>query len=365
MSTSPYSELMAGIVTRGRAAQCARMLVGIGLAVALLGWVGGFAGSPHIASAQATTTSPTPVPVKVQAGVNDAKDANIAVLEYMPSSVTVAVGSTVTWDWTGAIEPHSVTFLAPGQKLPAPGSDRSLFLPQPGSGGYDGSTFVNSGLQPLGPIPVRPFSMTFAKPGAYQYYCVIHPNMTGTVNVVAPNAKADSAAQAAARGKAQQTRWLREGRAAKKKLLKTPIKKTKNPDGSTTWQVQMGASTQHTDIMAFAPTPRSVKAGDQVEFVNTSHAPHTATFNGNQPAIPSPLDPRTNTPIPGPSPQTLNSTDLFNSGSVPPDAAAGPGQPRPPAAARKFTFGVPRAGKYVYYCILHTLSDMGGEIDAS
>jgi plastocyanin len=340
------------------------MRTSIGLGVVWLGLVGGFVGSPRIASAQSTTTTSTGEPVRVQAGINDAKDTNIAVLEYMPSSVTVAVGATVTWDWTGAIEPHSVTFLAPGQRLPDPGSDPSLFVPRPASGAYDGSTLVNSGLQPLGPIPVRPFSMTFAKAGAYQYYCVIHPNMTGTVNVVAPGAKVDSPTQAAARGKAQQTRWLREGRAAKKKLLKAPIKKTKNPDGSTTWQVQMGASTQHSDVLAFSPTPRSVKAGDQVEFDNNSHAPHTATFNGNQPAIQSPLDPRTDTPIPGPSPQTLNLTDLFNSGTVPPDAAAGPGQPRPPVAARKFTFVVPRAGKYVYYCILHTLSDMGGEIDA-
>jgi len=336
----------------------------IGLAVVWLGLVAGFVGAPRIASAQSTTTIPTQQPVKVQAGINDAKDANIAVLEYMPSSVTVAVGSTVTWDWTGAIEPHSVTFLAPGQRLPAPGSDPSLFLPRPASGAYDGSTLVNSGLQPLGPIPVRPFSMTFAKPGAYQYYCVIHPNMTGTINVVATGAKVDTAAQAAVRGKAQQARWLREGHAAKKKLLKAPIKKTKNPDGSTTWQVQMGASTQHSDVLAFSPTPRSVQAGDQVEFVNNSRAPHTATFTGTQPAIQSPLDPRTDTPIPGPSPQTLNSTDLFNSGTVPPDAAPGPGQSRPPAAARTFTFVVPGVGKYVYYCILHTFSDMGGEIDA-
>ena len=61
--------------------------------------------------------------LQVQAGVNDPKDPNIAVLEFMPKTITVPTGATVTWNWTGTIEPHSVTFTAPGQELPPPGSD--------------------------------------------------------------------------------------------------------------------------------------------------------------------------------------------------------------------------------------------------
>jgi len=30
------------------------------------------------------------------------------------------------------------------------------------------------------------FSMTFAKPGTYEYFCSIHPHMTGKVVVKAP-----------------------------------------------------------------------------------------------------------------------------------------------------------------------------------
>ena len=89
--------------------------------------------------------------IPVQAGINDPKDPSIAVLEFMPKKVTVPIGATVTWDWTGATEPHSVTCTAPGQVLPAPGSDPALFAPTPPTGPYDGTAFVNSGLQPLGP----------------------------------------------------------------------------------------------------------------------------------------------------------------------------------------------------------------------
>ena len=61
--------------------------------------------------------------------------------------------------------------------------------------------------------------------------------------------------------------------AAAQALATTPPDGTKNPDGTTTWQVKMGASTPHTDILAFAPVPVAVKAGDKVQFVNerTAH----------------------------------------------------------------------------------------------
>jgi plastocyanin len=316
-----------------------------------------------IAPAAVAQTAPSGIPV--QAGINDPKDPNIAVLEYMPKKVTVPVGATVTWDWTGAIEPHSVTFTAPGQELPPPGSDPALFAPTPPTGPYDGTSFVNSGLQPLGPTTPPKFSVTFAKTGSFPYYCVIHPNMIGTIKVVKGGGTIDSAASATKRGKAEQAKWIAEGRVAKKKLVKAAAKPTKNADGSTTYPVEMGMSTVHTDILAFGPAPTSMKAGDSIQFTNNSQAPHTGTFSGAQPIIQNPLDPQTDVAIPGASPQTLNSTDLFNTGLLPPDAPDSPGGSPPPAAVRSFTFVVPAAGKYPYYCILHASSGMSGSISVT
>jgi plastocyanin len=314
---------------------------------------------PGVAGAAETTTSGG---VTIRAGINAKKDPNVAVLSYLPAKVTVKVNTPVTWSWKDTIEPHSVTFLKPGQTLPDPGSDPSLFSPTPATGPYDGTTFVNSGLQPAGPTPAKPFTMSFAKAGTFKYFCVIHPGMVGQVNVV-DSGKTDSAKAVKAAGVAQAKKYSKEGIAAHKKLVKNANRSTKNSDGTRTWAIQMGTTTKHTDVLAFAPTPKSIKAGDSIKFVNNSGAPHTGTFPGEQPPITNPVGPQTDNPSPGPSPQTLNKTALFNTGLLPPNVAAPGGSP-PPKAVRSYTYKVPDKGKYPFYCILHTLSGMAGVIKA-
>ncbi len=76
---------------------------------------------------------------------------------FIPSSVTVAVGGTVTW-FNGDTAAHTVTS---GTTTDGPDGifDSNLFL-------VDAS-----------------FSHTFEEEGAYDYFCVVHPWMTGTVKV--------------------------------------------------------------------------------------------------------------------------------------------------------------------------------------
>ncbi len=302
--------------------------------------------------------------IVVGAGINDPEDPTIAVLEFLPEAVTVEAGTPVTWEWQGA-EPHSVTFLAPGQEIPNPEEDTSLFAPTPPTGPVDGSTLVNSGLQPLGPTAPAPLELTFAAAGTFPYYCVIHPNMIGEVTVVDAGGGGDSPADVAQRRADETAEWLEEGRATKAELVDADPVQTENADGSTTWTVQMGATTEHVDVLAFAPTPAQVEAGDTVTFVNESGAPHTASFfgAGSEP-IQDPTDPRVGPPAPGPSPQALSSTGFFNSGLLPPNAAAPGGQP-PPLAVRSYSFTVPEPGTYSYVCILHAPSQMVGTIEAT
>jgi plastocyanin len=318
--------------------------------------------SPTTVSTAKVGGTVTDGPVTIRVGVNDPAQHSVAVLQYMPARATVAVGQTVRWNWDGTIEPHSVTFFPPGQSAPPPGSDEKLFAPTPPTGAYDGATLVNSGLAPLGPQAVPPFEMTFAKPGTYAFSCVIHPQMVGTLTVVAAGEKADTAADVTTRGDQEKGQWLAEGHEALQKFAAAVPVATKNRDGSTTWKVQMGTSTAHTDILAFAPVPANVKHGDKVTFVNNSMAPHTASFFNQTPPIVSPLDPATAKAAPGPSPQKLNARDRFNTGQLPPNAPPGAG---PPEAARSFTFSVPTAGDYQYVCILHAPSGMAGAIKAS
>jgi plastocyanin len=332
-----------------------RLVVIAALALVALG---GAASSTSAASRPVAAAAASAITVK--AGVNTVKDPNVAVLEFLPEVVTIASGTSVTWSWADTIEPHSVTFFPTGTTPPPPGSDEALFAPTPGSS-YFGTALVNSGLQPLGDAPPPAFSVSFPEVGDFTYYCVIHPNMTGTVKVVAPDQKYDTAAAVAARGKKEALRWTAEGLAAKKKLESTKPVRTKGADGTSTWDVEMGATTEHTDVLAFAPAPTKIKHGDSIRFVNNSQAPHTGTFRGGQPGIVDPTAPETSTPIPGPSPQTLNATDLFNTGELAPDA----GSPAPPIEARSFTFVVPTAGKYPFYCILHLPSGMATNLQVS
>jgi plastocyanin len=187
--------------------------------------------------------------------------------------------------------------------------------------------------------------------------------MVGTVTVSEPGATPDTPAEVAQRRAADQAKWLDEGRAAAETLAKTKPTGAKNADGSTTWTVQMGASSAHTDILAFAPTPAKVKKGDTVTFVNSSAAPHTASFfgAGSEPIV-DPTDPRTDAPAPGPSPQTLSPEGFFNTGLLPPDAPPGAG---PPEAVRSYSFKIGTAGEYGYICILHSSSGMTGSISAA
>lgn len=294
----------------------------------------------------------------VSAGMNDPDDPNIAVTEFLPAEIAVPVGTEVTWEWNGA-EPHSVTFAA-DNALPPPGPpDEELFAPTPPTGPVDGKTLVNSGLVPLGPTAPEPFELSFDTAGSYPYFCVIHPGMTGTVEVVDDDADADTPEEVAERGEEEADGWLAEGRAAKEKLVSAEPAKTME-GGKTVWTVKMGTTTEHTDVLAFAPTPAKLKVGDSVRFLNDSGAPHTATFfgEGAEP-IRDPTDERTAEPAPGPSPQALSSKGLLNTGELPPNSPPGAG---PPEQARSFVFTAPTAGTFGFVCILHAPSQMVGSI---
>jgi plastocyanin len=309
----------------------------------------------------ASPTPAAPTTVNVLAGVNDQADPNIAVLEFLPETISVSTGSTVEWRFAGP-EPHSVTFLPPGQTPPSPESPEgeALFAPStPLLTNYDGTSLANSGLLPLGPTAASPFSLTFPTAGDYSYICVIHPLMTGEVTVVGEGAAVDTQADINERADGELARWLDEGRAAKKKLTDAAPKQVKNADDSTTWTYEMGTTTEHTDILAFTPVAGEARPGDSVTFVNNSLAPHTATFTSGGQLPPNPLDPSLRPPT-SPSPLTLNPTGgPFNTGWLPP--AAPPNAP-PPEAARSFTFLIPAAGTYPYSCILHAPSGMAGSI---
>lgn len=318
------------------------------------------------ATSKAPPASPSPTvaanTVSLRAGLNDPKNRTIAILEYLPQSITVTVGTTVQWQIAGP-EPHSVTFFPNNGAAPPPGSNTALYQPTPPTSTYDGTTLANSGLIPQGPPPATPFSMSFSKPGSYVYHCVIHAQMTGTVNVVATGTTqtVDTQDAITARGTTELNQYEAEGEDAAQQLAATAPKETRNADGTSTWTIEMGKSTAHTDVLAFSPITATVKPKDKVVFDNESAAPHTATFPGSGQLPQDPTSVTATAAAPGKSPQTLSATGFFNTGTLPPNAPPGSG---PPLAAREYTYVVPASGTYNYACIFHVQSGMTGSITA-
>src|SRR5215218_10231432 len=75
---------------------------------------------------------------------------------FSPNPIQVSVGTTVTWTNNDA-EPHTVNA---------------------------GENATPSGLFDSYIPPAGTFQHTFTEPGEYPYFCILHPNMVGTVEVV-------------------------------------------------------------------------------------------------------------------------------------------------------------------------------------
>jgi len=121
-----------------------------------------------------------------------------SIFRFTPRPVVIPRGATVKWTMADPYEIHTVTFTSgakpPDHIIPEPqqgGPPKFLVNPKAttpaGGRTYDGVGFVNSGiLFPPGlpgNLPTS-YSLTFTKPGRYEYVCIVHlPFMTGTVIV--------------------------------------------------------------------------------------------------------------------------------------------------------------------------------------
>ena len=175
---------------------------------------------------------------------------------FFPPTVRIRAGDTInfklnsddphTVSFTGAAPPPSFVVPAPGSPPPGPNTPPTLIVNpdimnevKP-TGAYDGKAYVNSGIftRIADMVPDAPlkdsWSMTFDKPGVYQFMCLVHPFMQGVVDVAdksaadVPPAEAitgqgqgmigafakaqDSAKQAAAKGATESSKKRPGGR---------------------------------------------------------------------------------------------------------------------------------------------------------
>jgi plastocyanin len=139
-------------------------------------------------------TTPT---VAISPGIRKAQK-----FSFEPANRKVAPGTTVTFNMAGGNEVHTVSFgpaafltqvaktTFEGQGVDLAGE--GVYPSDPPAAGIPsltptthGNGYLNSGVlvdKGVGPLP-RSFKVTFGTPGTYQYICLVHPEMKGTITV--------------------------------------------------------------------------------------------------------------------------------------------------------------------------------------
>jgi len=124
------------------------------LGVMMLAIVAGCGGSGSPATTPTTPTTPTPTPTPTASALTISMPRGATfqtTAAYAPNPATVSAGTTVTWV-NNDTDPHTTT---------------------------SSSNVWDSGTMQ----PGASFSFTLQNRGTFQYLCLIHPNMVGTIVV--------------------------------------------------------------------------------------------------------------------------------------------------------------------------------------
>lgn len=327
--------------------------------------------------------APAPREITITAGAG--QDV-VAINSFFPTSVHVRAGDTVTWK-VGSDEPHSATFLSgeplPPDPIPVPGGgptdimlNPQLAFPSRAPGTpvetYDGTGFRTSGFLSNGTVvpPLESFSLTFEKPGVYQYLCTIHPDtMKGEIVVEpanAPNVPSQEDIDAQAKAEAEPLLAAAEEIRAKT-TDSSLVTQQPGPNGSTIWYVPagMGGVDPRVQIYDFFPKDLIVKPGDTVIWTSTFF--HQVVFTPGQPApdfvIPQPQE--SGPPLlvvnpvvafPAAPSGEYDGTATFSSGLIGVPAGTLPG-----GTTFALTFSEP--GTFEYVCGTHRPLGMKGAIN--
>ena len=307
-----------------------------------------------VATSPGTPAQAAPVSLTVTAGDGE---PGYAVNTFLPSSIYINAGDTITWEWDWP-EPHSITF---GQITgdPTPPSHPGVDVVD-----YDGTGFVNSGfLWPQGDDAAS-FAVKFTETGTFDYYCFVHPFMTGKVYVQGPGVGVqDTQAALDARGALEYSDNLAALKAAAAQAAAKPVAISSKAGGGREYTLQVSSNNDIPvgDVMQFFPASLNVGINDSVKFVSNVHTPHNIAF------IPPGVD------LSGPPPPELADWDPFEGGvnytvGTKLDNSkfvASPiiGLEYPDGLSATFAFA--KTGTYNYVCILHAEQAMAGTINVT
>lgn len=335
--------------------------------------VSGVAAAPSEQAAPTTWT----VLVGGEAGVTQQEQGPAGTWEFMrfyPGTITINQGDTITWKLKSA-EPHTVTFPVPGQMAPdlavpeGNGGTRMILNPlvafPQGSNTYDGAALTGSGQLDPGPQFPKEYSLTFTKPGTYQYFCGFHTMMVGTVVVQAAGSAYPKTQQQIDADAAAMLGADTAASAAVQPVADTETVRV-GPTGNSIHEVRVGWGNGTMSYMRFGPANITVKKGDTVVWVQSDvDTPHTVTFTSGGPdqelvvPEPQPAGPPKlvlNPDVLAPAGQgTYSGTGYFNSGFL-----WGTNAPIPGPRTYSLTFDT--LGTFEYVCVLHDMMGMKGTV---
>lgn len=288
------------------------------------------------------------------------RDLAIVANAFYPNTIEVASGDTVVWQFQGF---HTVSFLSGEKPLPPEvrEGDKTYFNPKvffpAGGKTYDGTGYVNSGVPPLDPkAPPLKYSLTFTKPGTYQYFCLIHPGMVGNVTVKDTGVKGSPTAALRA-GRRAQAATVRTGQSV---FNASKVGKA----GATVSISLLGDPNSGWSALRFTPRPVVISQGMTVTWrMADPFEIHTVTFLGGEkvpdfvlvePQQGGPPKLQINPKAAAPAgTKTYSGTGFANSGILVP-----PGAPGPTSYSLTFT----KPGTYEYICIVHVAEGMRSTI---
>lgn len=245
-----------------------------------------------------TADAPTSVPAGHNWTFNDFFPRNLSVHQGQTIELAVAVAGgfhTVTLlpagmtasaglrtlglvqadndDTTRNVNGTTHTLLNLGAGFPIPGGCGGAGTPC----SFDGLAPVSTGAPLAG--PVTPLDVTVNAPvGTYRYICLVHPKMTGTLNVVPASVPATTATQASHRAAGQIAADLAEGWAAENAAN---VHRSYREDGIRTWIMSAGTGTPdgRVAIDEMLPANQRIRPGDRVHWISRSvNEIHTVTF---------------------------------------------------------------------------------------
>lgn len=296
---------------------------------------------------------------------------NLQAQVFLPVRVEVRPGDTVLFENLSTQSPHTVTFTpetAASADEPAPVTTAglpnplafnpcySVTMPPAGTEAcpepapatpppFNGSSFWNSGMiAPSNAAGGRPNRVSFTVApetpvGPYSYSCLLHPSMTGVLEVVEQDDERDTPARVSGRGRGQRAT-----------VLANPPLAEPTPPAVGGPAVTSGWGDTVTVINRFAPAVLNVKAGQSVTWQGAApHEPHTVTFES---PFKSPGDTGVFTP------GGVTAGGRYTGGF----AHSGVFGPKP-FPAETFSLVFTKPGTYSYVCVLHP--GMAGQVVVS